>query len=344
MRRARPACVAIAALAALAAVACTRASSSEARLSRRALPGFSIELPDGTIKEQRLDYATGKLELRLDAGGGVAIEWNLGEPLTADELEQIAVTPLKQMLDLEARERREVEVPTATGPATQFVLVGRATSIEMRLTAWTCGRRWMSLLVAAPTSTAALDERIRRSFACTPDDAEEQRERRVPIMAGALGPDFGVAEDGDDMLIVESLDGAAAVFTRTTAELQRGDLGQQAVVAKMLEAMAGMAGITGLETGVAVRERRGGQERPVWRGRGAIDGDPVRVLFALIDCGEHRLTGLYLAPEAVPEERGLDVLVPVTCAAGDAPPSRPPPFAEVAAAACARGDRRGCAE
>jgi hypothetical protein len=334
--------VAAAALLVVAAGCRKKADVGDAPLSRRALPGFSLELPSGTVKEQRLDYGTGKYELHLDGNrGGVAIEWHLGEPLTDDELEQMAVQPLRELLGLQQPVRRAVEVAGAQG-GTQFILRGGKKKIDMRLTAFTCGKRWFTLLVASGASAETLDERIRQSFRCTPDAAEEVAARPIPVVA-TLGPEIGVVEDAADQLLLESLDGEGVVFARTTAAFD-GDLGKQAAVAKLLEAIAQGSGIAGLSVGVAVKERRGESERPIWRGAGTLEGQPVRVLMTLFACGDDRLAGLYIGDQALPESRGLDLLVPAACAPPGTPPPRPPTFAEMAAAACTAGDRRGCAE
>jgi hypothetical protein len=71
-----------------------------------------------------------------------------------------------------------------------------------------------------------------------------------------------------------------------------------------------------------------------------MDGEPRRMLSTPVTCGPEKYIALYMGDAAKPEARGLDLLLGARCAR---PPKRPPPFAEVARKACARGDKRGCA-
>ena len=80
-------------------------------------------------------------------------------------------------------------------------------------------------------------------------------------------------------------------------------------------------------------------DRVVWRGQAERDAKPIRLLAVAIVCGPDQYLGMYHGSAALPEARGLVPLLGAHCTDT---PKRPPPMAEVAAAACARGDRRGC--
>ena len=85
--------------------------------------------------------------------------------------------------------------------------------------------------------------------------------------------------------------------------------------------------------------RRNGQTRKVWRGAGELDGMGRRLLATSLRCGTEMYMTLYNGPDAKPEAGAIDLLFRPRCSKS---PKRPPPFAEVARKACARGDKRGC--
>ena len=88
-------------------------------------------------------------------------------------------------------------------------------------------------------------------------------------------------------------------------------------------------------------ERGRGGARKVWYGQGMIEGEPRRMLSTAVVCGADKYIALYMGDAAKPESRGLDYLLGARCAKT---PKRPPAFEEVARKACARGDKRGCAQ
>lgn len=75
------------------------------------------------------------------------------------------------------------------------------------------------------------------------------------------------------------------------------------------------------------------------RSLGKIEDTGVRMLSLTINCGTETYLAFYLGEQAKPEASGRDLLLGARCSKN---PKRPPPFAEVARKACARGDERGC--
>src|SRR5687767_11649255 len=99
---------------------------ARASIERREFPGFSIALPAGEVIEDSFVYANGKYTAKnvAKAGGVLIVQWQLGTPMTPEELQLVAglMGPaLGKKLDGAAR---TTTVPGSDGKPVDTILYG----------------------------------------------------------------------------------------------------------------------------------------------------------------------------------------------------------------------------
>ena len=291
-------------------------------LARREVPGAAFQFPVGKVKDEKLDYEEGKVGVEVARGSLAQIEWNTGEML---------VGPVRESLRLSVVEHADVLVGGGAGQ--RWLL--RGNGIEMSLAVWSCGKRFFTLTHASGQSTTALERSILGSFVCKPDPA---RDGRLPVVGVELdlAPDFGMTEENP--LTVVSLDDEGLVISPYTGNEAPDDPKYDELMPRFLSGVATTAGASGASFRVTTLQR-GGATRKLWRGAGEMNGQRIRLLATALRCGSEIYLAIYMGPDAKPEAGALDLLLRPRCSKS---PKRPPPFAEVARKACARGDKRGC--
>ena len=300
-------------------------------LARREVPGAAFQFPVGKVKEQKLDYEAGKVSVEVARDSIAAMEWETGEMLSREELENVIIRPVRESLGLSVVEQADVLV--AGGAGHRWFL--RGGNIQMTLSAWPCGQRFFTLTHASGKNPAALERRILDSFECKPDPARDGKQRVIGVEVD-VGPDFGMTEENP--LTVMSLDSEGLLISPYTGNEAPDDTKYDEIMPLFLRGVANTAGLTGASFR-ATTLRRGGATRKVWRGAGQLEGEGRRLLAASLRCGSEVYLTLYMGPDTKPEAGALDLLLRPRCSRS---PKRPPPLAEVARKACARGDKRGC--
>lgn len=305
----------------------------DVELTRRELPGAALLMPAGKTLEEKIAYEDGSLEIQFGGAGRAKISWSTGEPLTDGEFETMLVKPMQEALGLSVDERGPVKV--AGNPGARWLLRGK--QIDLIVSDWACGKRSFNLIVGSRKGASLLEQRIRDSFECRPDPALDGKASVIGVEFD-VGPDFGL--DGENPLTIVSLDADGLVVSIFSGRESPADAKFDEIMPKLMDGIATGSGVTGTSFKTKMVKRGPGAPRKVWYGQGTTDGEPRRMLSTAVVCGADKYIALYMGDAAKPESRGLDYLLGARCAKN---PKRPPPFDEVARAACARGDKRGCA-
>ena len=112
-----------------------------------------------------------------------------------------------------------------------------------------------------------------------------------------------------------------------------------AVMPNLLGAAIEASGVTDVHFGDMTDVRGASETRKLWRGRGKSNGNPLRVLATVLQCGNDLYMIFYMGAETEPESRSRTLVLGARCSTN---PTHPRPFTELAREACALGDRRGC--
>ena len=317
-----------------------RVLRKDVELTRSELPGAALLFPTGEVMQQKLDYKDGGLEIKFRSQARAHITWRTGEPLTTEESEAMMVKPLRETLKVSLADSGAVQV--AGNPGSRWVL--RSEALDMIVSTWSCGKRSFNLTVGSPARSlgslndvSTVEQRIRGSFECTPLPAQEDKVIGVGVEFD-LGPDFGM--DAENPLTLVSLDGDGLVVSPYAGSESPNDPKFDSFMPKLMDGVAATSGVTGTSFKAKTVARGQTGARKVWYGVGAMDGERTRMLSTFVDCGDDKYIAMYMGSAAKPESHGLDLLMGARCAKS---PKRPPPAAEVARKACARGDKRGCA-
>src|SRR5262249_33720278 len=153
-------------------------------------------------------------------------------------------------------------------------------------------KRWFNLNVTSPSNAdgPALEQRVRESFACTPDPKRDGK----PSVIGVefeLGPEFGVGEQNP--LTLMSLDRDALIVSIYNGNEPADHPKFDSLMPRLMEGVATNAGLIGTSVAVATIDR-GGRPHKVWRGSGTLSGEPTRMLSTAITCGPRTYLGMYM--------------------------------------------------
>ncbi len=167
------------------------------RLVARALPGFSIELPDGELKtDETSAYASGNLLGTLNGATTIYnVVWAPGASPDADTLKAMAVA-LVAGLGASTSEQTVVDgIPTIRAETEKGLL---ETSVEL------CGVRYVMITTMGASGIEALHRRIVASFNCHPDAAQEQASTMLDFMMAFDMPGWWAASrDGSQVQVTD---------------------------------------------------------------------------------------------------------------------------------------------
>ena len=315
------------------------AMRAEASLRPRELPGAAVNFPAATDPQDRLDYEDGQIQSKWSEPGWLQLSWGTSEMMTDTELRRGLLDPLVFSL--------WKTVPDVTVEAAEVVVAGSrgirylvSDGHRRRLLAasvWPCGKRVFTLM--GQLGGVGLEPAVRGSFTCTPDAARDGAHRPIGVEVDA-GSEFGLLDtQGASTVGVASLDGDVILVARLPGSRMTEESRAELLPQFFGQILGAALDANTASFGPMTRERGPAGERPVWHGTGRGGGQALRLLVVEIDCGPDHYLGIYYGGVARPEARGLGPLLGARCAAA---PRRPPPIAEVARAACARGDKRGC--
>ncbi len=189
-------------------------SLDDAPLTTRALPGFSIGLPSGTIARENLAYSDGAVQLNDVAGTGnvVRLGWEPGALFEDSDIDMMSK-------GFGAKGHSAVEHSTGReGTPTQSLTFDTEKG-PIRAVIATCGERRIMIMVS---DSATLARRIANSLSCHPDPAKESSVDRVPWMATLPDGWFATPAQKGQLALT---DGENVLLARAFEKLpERGEL------------------------------------------------------------------------------------------------------------------------
>ena len=313
------------------------ARRAELSLVRLQLPGASIGFPAGRDGKDRLDYDGGRIRSELTGAGYVLLNWSTTE-MTSDTEQRRTLDPLVEATQKKLRTALTLEgrgTTVAGREGLHYVMRDAGGRTIFTTSVWPCGARVFTL--SGGFAGAALEQAMRDSFTCEPDPAREGKRTAVGVELDA-GPDFGWV-DAPGKIALSSLAGEGMGVLRFPIDRTAGGAGDEFMRGVLVRITSD--GKSASSFGPGALEQGPYADRVVWRGQKKDGGgNAVRLLAVGIVCGADQYLGMYYGSAALPEARGLVPLLGAHCTST---PQRPPSIAQVASAACARGDKRGCA-
>jgi hypothetical protein len=291
----------------LAGLSSVTACKREVKLVHQALPGFSIDLPEGApiATSTALEYATGSYALRDDAHHRLAIlGWSVGTKLTPTELGQMLSIFSSLTHTTGAATVIREPGPRGTTVETSVFLTDR---VPIYVTQLECGGRNVVLAIGTPVSADPARAAMLTSFRCTPDPAKEARLGTVDLKIRVDLPGWKmVSHDGGQLMLTDD---------RSLVMLQPMPIGS----ADLISAIGPMAKAVFKETVVA--DPVEGDHVPL---HGTIDGQPVVGFGKLIPCKTDRTLVFEVSPDRETADTVRHAFDAATCLApGEPPPAWP---------------------
>lgn len=272
-------------------------------LEVRALPGFAIALPSGTLVDESGAYAAGKYVLRTTDLGPtvVVIGWQPGPPPSRSELESLAKA-LGPQLGV-AGETLPAAEPGPHGPAVDTVSIGGDGG--MRLSALGCGRRTVMVATGGSIDPDRLHARVLATFECRADPHLDASIDVVPVKLDL--PGWITTDRSGGQLLLS--DGRSIVLLRNWSIPARASITDVAVTM-----FAGM--------GAQVDVRPSGQDTATITG--TVGGDHVDGWIRSLRCPTSGVLLMFLAPDVASAERLGTAVAGARCTVpGEAPSSWP---------------------
>lgn len=310
-------------------------------LEVRELVGITIALPEGELVEKTVSYRNGEIQLAKKQGRRlvVILSWQVGEPLSGDELATITDAVARNM-------RRGDQWTTKIGEYQVHGVHYSDAKAAAVFGTFACGNRSLFLAVVGQGQAGelrTLHDRIAISTRCVDDEAAASR-WVAPVFSPPPGFGYAAADSSPDSIMFAGLDGSTFAFFHGGAEgmLDKPkELGE--VYGKALAAV-----VPGLELSAKVEHvtAADGSRRLMWPLRVAPADSPassgVMIAWMCTSIGTN-LIGLYLSEHADTVEAGKQAVLTAGCPGKDDDPVAGYPTAEVVfQAACDAGDERGC--
>lgn len=275
------------------------AKNDRAKVTRRALPGFSLELPSGVEKLAQLDYTAGKLRLDQLSGsaGSFIIYWSFGQVVdSASALEAGKAAARSEELD-------PTYVEVLEKGAVTTVAIDRE---HARLQSYVqCGARVLSIATAGVG--VPMHNKIVGSLRCEPDPAREQAATTMPLAIDL--PGFSAyARDPGELGLTSS---TATVMIRryASSSLTVADFERES--AALFQAM---------KLDAKAQPRRGN----VLPFTANIDGTAELGVLRPIDCPDFKLLVIAIAPDDASLHDVEQRVEAARCLApGESPPTWP---------------------
>jgi hypothetical protein len=255
-----------------------------------ARPAFSAKLPDWKVVESTHDAAMGKHKVQIKGGGFAEVSWQGGDPMTAEELEQLGksvVTGFRlQLADEAARTRPDEDHYTVVATLSEG---GR--TVWMWMTMIQCHKTNVTITLGVGTTgeraSRRLGERIHESFQCRGDSPDEFVISISP--SSDLGDDFGYAPIPNGEILAHA-DGRSVVVFRSGGDFSEAIRKRPAETLKTFEELIGVR-ITGHGNSTKI-DGIGGV--PIWVVTATLDGrQPIAA--ASLFCKEAGATFMLLA-------------------------------------------------
>ena len=293
--------------------------TSEVALHRLELPGMAIDAPTYVKAPAQAAYRSG--ELRYAKYPVVfSIAWQLGEPLTAEEMPQA----IKLTFDELMRGK-----PTTIGKP-RAVKVGGHDAIQLEasisgmkviFTDVICGRRSAMIALAGDRLVAKRDH-ILQSFECKPD-AREEAALENAMLVGSDDPTVFTGwrlADAERSPLTITNDELVVVF----AEIGKPQGIGLDKIRNMLPGMFGIGGGTFTPTGS--REQRtiaGGERRIFERGTLTVEGESLPAVSSLWSCSVNdarAMMALAMMEDESSVPAAIEFLSKIRCAQPGDPP------------------------
>jgi membrane associated rhomboid family serine protease len=249
-----------------------------AGMTRRQLPGFSIELPAGQVREEILDYQGGRIVVMRETGQRtvIAVSWQGGN-LSRSEFETIAgllapkmgLTSSGRGLSLPGPMKSVVQTMAFDGDLQQA-----------RMSALGCGVRTVMLMTLGPTGAEQWHRAILPTIVCSPDQAQEDATAKGTLPFAANLPGWYVQERSSGQLLLT--DGSSTLLVRSGVVSTTGQFAD--VVEISLGATGGQFRLTSREKDSA-------------RFNGVLDTHLVEGWARAVSCRTGGLTLLLVAPD-----------------------------------------------
>jgi hypothetical protein len=301
-------------------------------LTRRALPGFSVEIPDWKgMPDAPPDAWSDAIVLRGERDSMIRIEWTvLQGPLDEQEKLQssLAEKALRsrgvQRIDKKVEKRQIAGNP---GISSSYVVTGA----ELDIANWSCNDQRTLMLIVSGTTRDELGKMYRRmvdSIRCTPETAPKGSANVFPSVS--MPASFVRNDDPDEPSTQRWLQSnPVEVVTVTAASHSDIDVFNSESAAREVITAAFLQGdpikvTLDSEHKTTVDGPEG--KRTVFYHFGTMDSKPMRLAFGGFTCPDRRTyIAMHYSSGSVPLGKALDRLLAVKCPTGttSAAPLRP---------------------
>jgi hypothetical protein len=205
---------------------------SRASLTPRQLPGFAISLPSGDVKEERLDYMAGRVELVdvADSGGAIEVQWEPGGITSREDLELLARGMAGAIGDNAPGVITKVPGP---GGAQIETIEYASSKGPVWISMVVCGGRRISLMTGG-SSIEALHRRMLPTLVCRPDPSRERSLDDLPLAIDLPAAWSSVKGEAGQ---VELTDGANALILKPMSSLPTNDDEMPQLLTGLFQAM-----------------------------------------------------------------------------------------------------------
>lgn len=292
----------------VAGLSSVTACKREAKLVHRSLPGFSLDLPDGTpiATSTVLEYATGSYAVRDDDHHHLAVlGWSAGTKLTPSELGQM-LSIFGSLMHTNGT-ATVIHEPGPLGTTVETT-VFPTDRVPIYVTQLECGGRNVVLALRTEASADTYRAAILTSFHCTPDPAKEASLGKVDlkIRVDLAGWKMASHDDGQLMLTDD----------RSMVMLQPMPIGSP----DLISAIGPM--VKAVFNGDVTADPIEGDHVPF---HGTIEGQPVVGFGKLIPCKTDRTMVFEISPDRETADTVRKAFEAATCLApGETPPAWPP--------------------
>jgi hypothetical protein len=333
----------------LLSIGCSKSAEKDADFQRVILPGFSIELPAGTVVSTSTLPTGGKHEIKLpdptfiqetvdkeSDAGRVSVHWT-SQSYTQEEWKKLLMPTFVQAFNMSDRPSAEVLKEVSSGNDRWMYIIGDQRS-PVGVGVINCDPSFSVILAFARYRDVerqlAQLRRIVESVQCAVTDANRAR----PVAATRLPGKFGRTPDPDIQLF-QSLDGEQMAINFTPSDVQR----DQTIYRKIMHSfLANVGQIEIPESQLALIVA--GEPHPAGKSslmRAHFPETGENLYIGTLYCAKLGLSliSLWSAPQAG-DQLAKERLSQVGCP-GDASTSTPA-FASLAESACAAGETRFC--
>lgn len=312
-------------------------------LDAHELAGITISLPQGELTKKTVTYRSGEVHVLRKQGRRlvVSLAWQVGEPLTGDELVMLTDAIARDM-------KRGEQWQTKIGAYAVHGAYYDGPKLSAVFGSFACGKRSLFISIMGKGQAGelrALHDRIAISARCVDDDAAAER-LLAPVFAAPSGFGYSAADSSPETIVFNGLDGSGYAFFHSGAA---GMLDNPKLVGDTYEKLLATM-VPGLELADDVERLEGldGGRRLLWKLTIPESDTPAAsgLLVAwMCESVGTNFMGMYVSEHAETLDAGRQALLSARCPDKDDDPVAGYVTAEaVFEAACVVGDQRGCVD